>query len=1165
METKSGRTFSDVLSRHHRQRIMIREVSMSLGHDVKDQIDVNQDGHVSSQELNTWLQNLVKVQQKTASELPPTRRQLWQLALLAGIPFVGFGFVDNGIMLVCGDVIDTSLGRVLGISTLAAAGLGNLVSDVAGLGLGGYIEASAKHLGLKDPMLSLQQMNTRTVRVVQFVATSVGISIGCLLGMFPLLFMDAEEKEMQEMFDMLSVEHPDGVQFTHLLEKIEDSADVIGTDNVVSIRKHVEHTQADVSAKLSYRDFRSIITHLRGDPDITQLPDKKHFATLFVEEMGNGCAPRGGASSLLASPFETDSLGAESTARRRPAKKLERTCEACGGTTAAADTAAARHLSFEEEQDVYEGKDLTGSLLDDCTAVLMQSFPASNHQVSFFLRCFTRNEAAEALVESKRAKNAAHATRICARLLRRGIMRPVHGSGNLYFFVTADQNDVSSVEAREHFLNEFIKREDECTSTSNGSNSSAEAEFETQSQAGSHGLRLLVMRAASAPISLRGWRESHYFVRVRFQHGGLLEERITTPRVSDKDGDEPGRVNWMEFVNLGFAPSPETNVEISLLIQHRRVDDEELGSVHAKLRDLLGGRPVELLLANRDSNCIVKRGGRFGQVTVLHVVLEQSSVPRSWDSLRPKDLQSFDRHVLMITRGTRGDVQPFVAVARTLANSFNWLVTICTELRFKTFVENNARGLDKGRIQFRVAGGDTQKRVDGKLAKWALHLDSSLMQHLMMAYSEAEFFDSEPTIYHWAKTLRPNLLIFGFTLAHVAMNVSSALGIPLMGLILQPTCIPSKEYPPLHGGAGHRLANHVRHVALTSLKVILETNPLTGDLNTMRNTRGLPSIGGLILDIFQGNAWMHLQERQVPLIVPINPVAFGGKPRDWGPQSVLTNYVFLRDPEQELDEPLDQFIEDACARGERLVVLAFSSMPIEPCLILSIAKNLVEACVPPVSVVALTGKREGEAAAWHGKQPDEAEQEHVRTKRLFVAKSAPFGKLFPRMHAIVTHGGLGATGEALIAGVPVIVTGVLLFDQRFWGRRCHMLGVGPAPLHISSFASKCTDLVNRAVAPESDWAKNAKRKRQQIVQSLEADPTGTELSAACVHAMSRIAPVFQHGKLKYDFYKRVPSAHSCASSTPIGNTLTTWVGLFHKAVHWTVFVATVAKSKTLGL
>lgn len=63
------------------------------------------------------------------------------------------------------------------------------------------------------------------------------------------------------------------------------------------------------------------------------------------------------------------------------------------------------------------------------------------------------------------------------------------------------------------------------------------------------------------------------------------------------------------------------------------------------------------------------------------------------------------------------------------------------------------------------------------------------------------------------------------------------------------------------------------------------------------------------------------------------------------------------------------------------------------------------------------------------------------------------------MDTIIVHGGLGTTAEALRVGVPVIITGVLLMDQRFWGKRVNDLGVGPEPTHISSFSSVSTRVI----------------------------------------------------------------------------------------------------------
>ena len=56
---------------------------------------------------------------------------------------VGFGFMDNLVMITAGDAIDSTFGVALGISTMAAAGFGQCISDVAGITTGGIVDAYA--------------------------------------------------------------------------------------------------------------------------------------------------------------------------------------------------------------------------------------------------------------------------------------------------------------------------------------------------------------------------------------------------------------------------------------------------------------------------------------------------------------------------------------------------------------------------------------------------------------------------------------------------------------------------------------------------------------------------------------------------------------------------------------------------------------------------------------------------------------------------------------------------------------------------------------------------------------------------------------------------------------------------------------------------------------
>ncbi|KAM7294145.1 ATPase family AAA domain-containing protein 2 isoform X1, partial [Ixodes scapularis] len=127
----------------------------------------------------------------------PTAEQLRMMAIHNALPFVGFGFLDNFIMIVAGDYIDTTIGIGLGISTMAAAGLGNAISDAAGIGSAWYVEKLAVKIGVQAPGLTPAQLEMAATRWSANIGRAVGVFVGCILGMFPLLFLSSKEDVRQ--------------------------------------------------------------------------------------------------------------------------------------------------------------------------------------------------------------------------------------------------------------------------------------------------------------------------------------------------------------------------------------------------------------------------------------------------------------------------------------------------------------------------------------------------------------------------------------------------------------------------------------------------------------------------------------------------------------------------------------------------------------------------------------------------------------------------------------------------------------------------------------------------------------------------------------------------------------------------------------------------------
>ncbi|AWP21159.1 putative transmembrane protein 65-like [Scophthalmus maximus] len=145
----------------------------------------------------------IAIAQETVESTPLTPAQIRYVLFHNALPFVGFGFLDNAIMIAAGTQIELSIGVTLGISTMAAAALGNLVSDLAGLGLAGYVEALATKLGMQVPDMTPKQADMWQTRVSSHMGKAIGVTIGCILGMFPLFFLD-DEKEAKPCRDTAS-------------------------------------------------------------------------------------------------------------------------------------------------------------------------------------------------------------------------------------------------------------------------------------------------------------------------------------------------------------------------------------------------------------------------------------------------------------------------------------------------------------------------------------------------------------------------------------------------------------------------------------------------------------------------------------------------------------------------------------------------------------------------------------------------------------------------------------------------------------------------------------------------------------------------------------------------------------------------------------------------
>ena len=129
-------------------------------------------------------------------------------------------------------------------------------------------------------------------------------------------------------------------------------------------------------------------------------------------------------------------------------------------------------------------------------------------------------------------------------------------------------------------------------------------------------------------------------------------------------------------------------------------------------------------------------------------------------------------------------------------------------------------------------------------------------------------------------------------------------------------------------------------------------------------------------------------------------------------------------------------------------------------------------------------------ATWLG----EREKSSASSVPLFLySGSVPFHWLFPRVTAVLHHGGSGTTAAALHAGVPQVIAPVI-FDQHTWAAATTSLGVAPEPLPFWG-------LFDQGSRFEGEEGEND-------VEGA-AEGTGEELSAHAVASALRLAAALQ--------------------------------------------------------
>jgi sterol 3beta-glucosyltransferase len=186
-----------------------------------------------------------------------------------------------------------------------------------------------------------------------------------------------------------------------------------------------------------------------------------------------------------------------------------------------------------------------------------------------------------------------------------------------------------------------------------------------------------------------------------------------------------------------------------------------------------------------------------------------------------------------------------------------------------------------------------------------------------------------------------------------------------------------------------------------------------------RRSLGLPSAS--ILGPFGA-----LKRRRVPVLYGYSRHVLP-RPDDWDERTQVTGYWFL-DPPSEWQPPAD--LTAFLQAGSPPIYIGFGSMGSE---------KPEQTTALLLDALVRTGQRALLVSGWGGLSRVEL------PSNVYMLTSVPHTWLFPRMAAVVHHGGAGTTAAGLRAGVPSLIV-PHFGDQAFWGQRVAERGVGPAPI-----------------------------------------------------------------------------------------------------------------------
>lgn len=396
--------------------------------------------------------------------------------------------------------------------------------------------------------------------------------------------------------------------------------------------------------------------------------------------------------------------------------------------------------------------------------------------------------------------------------------------------------------------------------------------------------------------------------------------------------------------------------------------------------------------------------------------------------------------IVIIAPGSRGDVQPYIALGQGLQNAGHY-IRLVTHSNFEPLITSYG-------LEFWSFGNDVKEAVETSEMRELTEKGNFLLLMVKMAKEaqrEALRFAEGGLV----AAQGMDIVLSGIGGLFIGTAIAEKLEIPLVQAYVFPFT-PTREFssvltpklPTFLNFFSHQLARQLMWQGFRSADAIarqkvlnISAAPLLGPYDS-RSTRTMPVLYGFS-----------------PSVIPA--------PSDWNGNTHITGYWFVDETD---DWQPPSALLDFLQSGSPPVYIGFGSMS---------NRNPEQTADLIIQALALANQRAILLSGWGGLQKKDV------SNSIFMIDAIPHSWLFPRVSAVVHHGGASTTAAGLKAGVPSIII-PFFGDQPFWGQRVAELGVGPKPIPRKKLTAESLANAIREVITNQDMRQRAAKLGKQI-------------------------------------------------------------------------------------